>query len=47
MSEAGSEPLPRAWHFYVDDMIGFATKVLAYTRGLDQAAFEANGLLRV
>lgn len=34
-----SESLPRAWGFYVDDMIGFAEKVLVYTGGLDQAAF--------
>jgi uncharacterized protein with HEPN domain len=31
----------RAWRFYVDDMMGFAEKVLAYTAGLDQAAFVA------
>lgn len=34
----------RAWRFYLDDMIGFAEKVLAYTEGLDQAAFVASGL---
>jgi uncharacterized protein with HEPN domain len=34
----------RAWHFYLDDMIGFAEKVLAYTDGLDQPTFEASGL---
>ncbi|HXF08752.1 MAG TPA: DUF86 domain-containing protein [Candidatus Acidoferrales bacterium] len=34
----------RAWRFYLDDMIGFAEKVLAYTEGLDQAAFVARGL---
>jgi uncharacterized protein with HEPN domain len=38
-----SEPI-REWRFYLDDMIGFAEKVLAYTHGLDQAAFEASGL---
>lgn len=32
----------RQWRFYVDDMIAFAAKVLTYTRGLDQAGFEAN-----
>ena len=26
----------REWRFYVDDMIAFAEKVLAYTAGLDQ-----------
>ena len=31
----------RAWHFYVDDMVDFAGKVLAYTDGLDQAGFVA------
>lgn len=31
--------MSREWRFYLDDMIGFAEKVLAYTKGLDQAAF--------
>jgi uncharacterized protein with HEPN domain len=35
----------REWRFYVDDMIGFAAKVLAYTAGLDQNAFVANALV--
>ncbi len=39
-----SDATPREWRFYLDDMIGFAEKVLAYTHGLDQAAFEASGL---
>jgi uncharacterized protein with HEPN domain len=26
----------REWHFYIEDMIGFAGKVLAYTAGLNQ-----------
>ena len=26
----------REWRFYLDDMIDFAEKVLAYTEGLDQ-----------
>lgn len=30
----------REWRFYIDDMIGFAEAVIAYTDGLDQAAFE-------
>ncbi len=34
----------REWRFYLDDMIDFAEKVLAYTEGFDQAAFEAGGL---
>jgi uncharacterized protein with HEPN domain len=34
----------REWLFYLDDMIGFAEKVLAYTRGFDQAAFVVSGL---
>ena len=42
MSDAGREN--REWRLYVDDMIGFAGKVLAYTDGLDQAAFVADGL---
>jgi len=32
------------WHFYLDDMIGFAEKVIAYTDGLDQSGFIASGL---
>lgn len=34
----------REWRFYIDDMIGFSGKVMAYTHGLDQAAFVASGL---
>lgn len=33
---------PRAWRFYVDDMLACAEKVQRYTAGLDQAAFVAN-----
>lgn len=35
----------REWRFYVDDMIAFAEKVLAYTAGLDQNAFVVNALV--
>jgi uncharacterized protein with HEPN domain len=41
-----SEAPPRAWHFYVDDMLAFASNVLRFTEGLDQAAFEASALHR-
>ncbi len=34
----------REWRFYLDDMIRFAENVLAYSDGLDQAAFESTGL---
>jgi uncharacterized protein with HEPN domain len=34
----------REWRFYVDDMIGFAEKVLAYTSGMDQATFTQSGV---
>lgn len=37
-----SDGLQRAWRFYLDDMIVFAEKVLAYTEGLDQAGFIAS-----
>jgi uncharacterized protein with HEPN domain len=40
MSDIGQ----RSWRFYLDDMIGFAEKVLAYTHGLDQAGFVASQL---
>lgn len=41
-----SDPAPRAWRFYLDDMIAFAERVLAYTADLDQAAFVASHLHR-
>ena len=34
----------REWRFYLDDMIGFAENVIAYTDGLDQEGFVASGL---
>jgi uncharacterized protein with HEPN domain len=40
MSDAAS----REWRFYLDDMVGFAGKVIAYTEGIDQASFVAGGL---
>lgn len=40
-----SDPAPRLWHLYIDDMIAFGDKVMAYTRGLDQDAFVGNGLV--
>ena len=43
MSDAAGAP--RAWIFYLDDMIGFAEKVLAYTDGLDQDGFIRDGLV--
>jgi uncharacterized protein with HEPN domain len=39
-----SESEAREWRFYIDDMIGFAERVLAYADGFDQAGFAANGL---
>lgn len=40
-----SDPTPkREWRFYMNDMIGFAEKVLAYTEGLDQEAFVSSDL---
>ena len=39
-----SDQPAREWHFYLDDMIGFAGKVIAYTDGFDQAGFIASGL---
>jgi len=40
MSDADS----REWRFYLDDMIEFSGKVLAYTDGLDQTGFVASRL---
>jgi uncharacterized protein with HEPN domain len=34
----------REWRFYIDDMIGFAEKVLTYTEDMDQASFTASGI---
>ena len=34
----------REWQFYVQDMIGFADRVLAYTQGFDQQRFIASGI---
>lgn len=39
-----SEQPGREWRFYLDDMIGFAEKVSAYTAGLDQDGFVASAL---
>jgi hypothetical protein len=41
---AAADDASRAWQFYIDDMIGFADKVIAYTNGLDQDRFIQNGL---
>ena len=34
----------REWRFYLDDMISFTEKVIAYSDGLDQESFVASGL---
>ena len=39
-----SEAAAREWRFYLDDMIGFAEKVVAYTDGFDQESFVGSGL---
>lgn len=39
-----SDATQRLWGFYLDDMIGFAEKVLAYTVGLNQEGFVASDL---
>jgi uncharacterized protein with HEPN domain len=39
-----SNPVTREWRFYLDDMIDFSEKILAYTNGLDQAGFVESGL---
>ena len=39
-----SDDFQREWHFYLNDMIEFAEKVLRYTKGLDQAGFLENEL---
>lgn len=37
-----SEAAPREWRYYLDDMIGFAERVLSYTTGFDQTNFAAD-----
>ena len=40
-----SEATPgREWRFYLDDMIGFCDRVLAFTAGHGQQAFEADAM---
>ena len=39
-----SDSAQREWRFYLDDMIGFAEKVVAYTESFDQAGFITSGL---
>ena len=40
-----SERANRDWLFYVDDMIGFAEKVIKYTAGLEEREFAQRGLV--
>lgn len=39
-----SKGADREWKFYLDDMISFSEKVIAYTDGLDQERFVDSGL---
>ena len=39
-----SDASKREWRFYIDDMIDFAEKVLAYTEDLDQTGYEMSGM---
>ena len=39
-----SDPAAREWRFFIDDMIAFAQKVIAYTSAFDQAGFVVSGL---
>lgn len=34
----------REWRFYLDDMMGFVEKAMAYSQDFDQAKFESSGL---
>ena len=38
-----SDDRRRPWRFYLDDMMGFAEKVVAYARGFDQLNFTGGG----
>lgn len=37
-----SDPAQREWKLYLDDMVRFAERVMAYTRDLDQPSFVDN-----
>ena len=37
-----SDATPREWRFYVEDMIAFCDKALAYTKGLDRSTFATD-----
>ena len=39
-----SDKEKREWKFYIEDMVRFSQNVLAYTEGLDQAAFITDRL---
>ena len=39
-----SDAAASEWRFYIDDMISFAEKVIAYTDGFDRDRFIASGL---
>lgn len=39
-----SDAVKREWRFYLEDMIGFTEKVIAYTQTLDQDSFVSSGL---
>ncbi len=39
-----SDAAQRKWRFYLDGMIGFTEKVIAYTDGFDQAGFVTSNL---
>jgi uncharacterized protein with HEPN domain len=39
-----SESPAREWRFFIDDMIDFAGKAIAYSKGFDQAGFVGSGL---
>lgn len=40
-----SDTPEREWRFYIQDMISFAGKCLAYTKGMDQQVFVTNSLV--
>jgi uncharacterized protein with HEPN domain len=39
-----SDASQREWRFYLEDMIEFGEKVLAYTDGCGQESFVENGM---
>jgi uncharacterized protein with HEPN domain len=43
-SMSDSPKPPREWRFYIQDVLSFAEKCLAYTEGINQQTFTSSGM---